>query len=256
MTAHTAENAASPEKSAAFCRACLAPVSEAIGEKDGYALLRCGDCGTVVVDPWPTDAELDAYYRDYRKTGEYMRKRDSKIRRGRGRIKRMLKAKPPGKRFLDVGCNVGFMIVGAKNAGLEATGIDIDESAIAIAKKEFGDAGSFECIPVQDMAARGDEYDMIYCNEVVEHVPDPDDFIKAVSKLLAPGGILYITAPDGGHRAVPKDFASWGMVCPPEHLSYFTRKGMETLLGRHGLDIRKYAVSFKPGIKAIAVKRG
>lgn len=236
------------------CKACLAPVSEKIGRKDKYDLLRCGACRTVIVDPWPTVEELQAHYQNYFKTGHYLRKKNSKIRRVTKRLRRILRFNPPGKRFLDVGCSVGFSIPAALKFNLEPKGIDLDASTLEAGRTAFG-GNFFEQISIEDLAARGDRFDMAYANEVIEHVPDPESFVRAVAQALAPGGIFYVTCPDGGHKRVPKNFADWDMVIPPDHLTYFSRKGLTTLLARHGLEIKKFQWSFKPGIKAIAVKK-
>lgn len=223
-----------------------------MGHKDGFDLFRCGACQTVVVNPYPTDEELATFYAGYQKTEKYLRKKNKKIRRSLGRVVRMILARPPGKRFLDVGCSVGYMVAAAKKLGRVAKGIDIDGQAVAIATEHFGD--HFEQISIQDLAARGDRFDMVYACEVIEHVRDPDGFMAAVSQAMAPDAILYVTAPDGGHKKVPEDFASWDMVCPPEHLTYFTRAGLRHLLERHGLRIEKFQLALKPGMKAIARK--
>ncbi|MDD9900979.1 MAG: class I SAM-dependent methyltransferase [Alphaproteobacteria bacterium] len=236
------------------CRGCLGGDLSLIGHKDGFDLLRCADCKTVIAGPLPSEEELARYYYSHGKTSDYLRKRDAKIRRGLHRVKKILRARPPGRKFLDIGCNIGFTVEAAHQLGLEAYGIDIDTDAIEQARLHYPAAGRFEAVPVEDYATRGDTFDMIYMSEVVEHVRDPDTFIAAVAKLLRPGGVLYITAPDGAHFAVPRDFASWGMVCPPQHLTFFSRTGMKKLLARHGLDIRSFSIAFKPGIKALARK--
>lgn len=235
------------------CKACLAPVSEKIGRKDKYDLLRCNQCRTVTVDPWPTVAELQAHYQNYFKTGHYLKKKDSKIRRVSKRLRRIMGFDPPGKRFLDVGCSVGFSIPAAQKLGLEPKGIDLDAATLDAGRAAFG-GQYFEQISIEDLAARGDRFDIAYANEVIEHVSDPESFVRAVARTLVSGGVFYVTCPDGGHRRVPKDFAQWDMVIPPDHLTYFSREGLTALLARHGLKVRKFQWSFKPGIKAIAVK--
>jgi len=237
-----------------WCRGCKGTSLTQIGEKDGFALMRCADCKTVVVNPYPADAELMEYYQQYRKTGEYLGKKESKLRRSRGRVKSILSQKPPGKKFLDVGCSVGFVVASAAGLGCEAKGIDIDADVIGIANREFAGKGAFEAISVQDLAARGDKFDMVYTSEVVEHVRDPEDFIAAISGVMNKGAVLYMTAPDGNHFGVPKNFASWPMVCPPEHLTWFSRAGISALLARHSLKAEKFQLAFKPGLKVFARK--
>lgn len=238
---------------ASFCRGCHGTDQSRIGEKDGYALLRCADCKTVVVDPYPTPEQLNAFYQNYGKSEQYMRKKDSKLRRSLKRAKRMLSEKPPGKKFLDVGCSVGFMTEAARMAGCESFGIDIDDTAVNIAREHFKDC-KFETIDIAKLAERGDTFDMVYMSEVIEHVPDPDGFMAAVSKVMNKGALLYITAPDAGHFGVPREFTKWDMVVPPHHLTYLTRDGMKRLLTRHGITVEKFQIAFKPGMKAFARK--
>ena len=237
-----------------WCRGCLGRQLTQVGEKDGFALMRCHDCGTTVVDPYPSNAELAEYYAGYKLTGSYLRKQDRKFKRGLGRVKKMLSVGGSGKKFLDIGCSIGAVTAAASSLGLEAHGIDIDAPTLQIAKEQYGDKATFEYISVEELAARGDRFDMVYMSEVIEHVNNPEEFMAAIATLLNKGGLLYLTAPDAGHFGVPKNFADWNMVTPPNHLTYFTRDGIKRLLERHGLKIKKFQIALKPGLKLFAHK--
>ncbi len=237
-----------------WCRACHGRDLSQVGQKDGYGLWRCATCATVIVDPYPNDDELNEFYQSYMLTGSYLNKLDRKLKRGRGRVKLMLRHKPVGKRFLEIGCSVGTVCEAAHQLGLQPHGIDLDADAVGKAKELFGNHATFESLPIGALAQRGDQYDMVYMSEVVEHVNDPEAFINDVAKVMAPGAMLYLTAPDGAHYGVPKDFATWNMVNPPNHLTYFSRKGIRQLLARHGLLVSKFRPAFKPGLKLIAYK--
>ncbi|MBI3441227.1 MAG: methyltransferase domain-containing protein [Proteobacteria bacterium] len=238
----------------AWCRGCQSRLLSSVGEKNGFGLLRCAACGTVIVDPYPTDSELADFYSSYHMTDNYIRKESSKVRRGMGRVRRLLRAKPPGKKFLDVGCSTGTVVEAARQLGLTAHGIDISSEAVNVAKKNYGGSASFETIAIGELAARGDMFDMVYTSEVIEHVRDPEGFIADIARVMNPGAVLYLTAPDGGHFSLPGDFSKWSQVCPPEHLTYFTRRGIICLLQRHGLRAEGFQIAFKPGLKVLARK--
>lgn len=240
----------------AFCKACRAPLHnplQAIGRKNGFDLLRCVDCGTVTVDPFPTAEQLTAFYQSYQGTVDYPSKKEQKIRRAKKRVQRLMRY-THGKKLLDVGCNYGFTVKAALNLGLDAHGIDIDSTAVTASKKMFGEP-LFTSIAVQNYAAAGNKADMIYTSEVIEHVPDPDGFVRALADILNPGGVLYLTTPDGGHWSLPRDFTQWPACTPPEHITYFTRKGLRHLLEKHGLTLEKFLFSWKPGIQLIARRK-
>lgn len=235
------------------CTACGHTHADAIGSKGAFALLRCTDCGTVTIDPFPTLAELEAFYKSYAGTTDYTKKEKSKIRRSKKRIHRLMRW-TRGKRFLDVGCNYGFAVAAAHALGLQAHGIDVDSTAIASNQTRYADKGSFTYISVEDYAASGAKADMIYTSEVIEHVPDADRFVASMAKILTDGGVLYLTTPDASHWRVPKTFAQWDQVIPPEHVTYFTRKGMHALLSKHGFKTIRFGFNLKPGLRVIASK--
>lgn len=238
----------------AFCKACRTPLdsTQSRGEKNGFKLLSCPSCATVTVSPFPTLDDLQKFYQSYQGSTDYQSKQDKKIARARKRIKKFM-ALAPGKRFLDVGCNYGFTVAAALSLGLDAFGIDIDGTAVEASRKNFG-TGNFESIAVESYAASGRKADMIYTSEVIEHVHNPDSFVGALAGILNKGGVLYLTTPDGGHFRVPRDFTQWYAVTPPEHIVYFTRKGIRLLLEKHGFRIRKFLFALKPGIQLIAEK--
>jgi hypothetical protein len=65
--------------------------------------------------------------------------------------------------------------------------------------------------------------------------------------------VLFLTTPDAGHRTVRGDLLRWGMICPPEHLTLFTRDGVRAALAPH---FRRIVVlpNAKPGVRALAFK--
>lgn len=238
----------------AFCRACLSPLSGAMscGSKNGYAFLRCASCDTVTIDPFPTREDLVKYYQAYAGTVDYRKKAPKKIKRATRRIERLIPI-APGKTFLDVGSNYGFTVKAARDLGLDATGIDIDDVAVKAARETFGDF--YTTISIEDYAQSGKKADIIYTSEVIEHVPDPSTFAKAAYDILNPNGILYLTTPDGAHWNRPRNFADWAMAIPPEHITYFSRKGLKTLLEKTGFTVEKFFFQLKPGIRVIARKK-
>lgn len=249
--AQQTKDAMPEKKQQPICKACLEPLSEySLGEKNGYNLLACTSCGSVTVAPYPKPEELKNYYKNEKNRAGIQEKKDSQIERATRRIERLTKL-TQGKRFLDVGCNYGYAVQAAKALQLEAFGIDIDDIAVGTAKKEFG-AENFALSSIEEYAAQGKKADIIYTSEVIEHIHNPDSFIEALSKVMEPSGVLYLTTPDGNHFMIPQDFTSWEAVIPPEHIVYFSRKGIKTALERHGFIVKKFFFNLKPGIRLIA----
>lgn len=92
---------------------------------------------------------------------------------------------------------------------------------------------------IQDHASQhGEEYDAIMASEVIEHVPDPDFFIKHCLKALKPGGSIYVTTLNRTMRSlffgwllaewilaiIPRGSHSWWMFRKPEEVEELFNK--------------------------------
>ncbi len=214
--------------------------------------MRCSGCGFIWVSPTPSEVDLAAFYRHYRGTTAYVAKRDKKIKRSLRRIRRLAK-QVPGRRFLDVGCNVGFAVEAARLAGFTSTGIDVDPHAVSLARAQFPEA-SFHAGAVEAMVETGETFDLVHCSEVIEHLPDVRQFARALADLTRPGGALFLTTPDAGHIRRPRNFLEWDAVKPPEHLCWFARRNVRMLFEGFGFDTIRFLFNFKPGIKMVAKK--
>lgn len=229
------------------CSACGEESAVYFGEKNGYRLYRCEGCTLIYVSPMPSDTEISAYYQQYHKSGQYQSKLDSKLRRAKKRI-RPLQRRSTGKRFIDIGCNAGYAVEAARQLGLDASGIDLDHDAIKFATTRFP-ACDFSAQPLSDLLSRGRQYDLVYCSEVIEHLPNPAEFCKTLFQLKAPGAITLLTTPDIDHWQVRKRPIEWTAVRPPEHLLYFSKQSLRTLLEASGFEHIRFHLTTKPTLK-------
>ena len=78
-------------------------------------------------------------------------------------------------------------------------------------------------IPAPDQS-----FDVILCTEVLEHVPEPIQVLKEISRLLRPGGRAFITAPLGsGLHQLPFHF--YGGYTPEWYKRFCTEAGMQAI---------------------------
>ena len=81
-----------------------------------------------------------------------------------------------------------------------------------------------------------EKFDLIIFTEAIEHINDVNEFIKNILSLLSKNGMIYITTPNFNCIERFLMQSDWGMVLPPEHLSYFTAKTLSEVLTRNGLE--------------------
>ena len=168
---------------------------------------QCSDCSLRFVAPKPDGDRLSEFYHTYDSqfvSKGYLRKKDKKIKRAARRIKKR-SGLARGKTFLDVGCNQGFAVEAAHRLGLQGTGIDIDSGALETARQHFP-AGEFLNMDISSLAKSSRKFHIVFCTEVIEHVPDVRGFAEALSLVLENSGVFFLTTPDFGHFRRPRNF--------------------------------------------------
>jgi 2-polyprenyl-6-hydroxyphenyl methylase/3-demethylubiquinone-9 3-methyltransferase len=102
-----------------------------------------------------------------------------------------------GKRVLDVGCGGGILSESMAALNANVTGIDLSDKALQVAKLHLLESGrqvNYRKIPVESLAEeQPEQYDVVTCMEMLEHVPDPDSVIAACTKLVKPGGWVFFS---------------------------------------------------------------
>ena len=138
-----------------------------------------------------------------------------------------------GLRFLDVGCAYGGFLVAAARAGAsEVAGFDTDPRLIRIARSYTEAHEIAAVIENGDVTNEGfvrqlGTFDVISCNDVIEHVDDVPQCIANLAGLLGEGGVIHMAIPNrrspGLIRSDPH-FKVFGIVLleRPEAIRYHT----------------------------------
>jgi glycosyltransferase involved in cell wall biosynthesis/SAM-dependent methyltransferase len=204
-----------------------------------------------LLNPQPSESELAAIYNeDYflgedttegrTRTGEMKaataRHYLSQIQRYRGLEK---------GRLLEIGCGHGDFLLEAQREGYDVCGIEISRSAAALANQRLGaakvTAGVLEHATLQDSS-----FDVCVLSDVIEHTRDPVRFLTNIRRLLKPDGVLFIATPSVDSWSAQLLRQNW-MEFKPEHLIYFDKKTIQTLLYRTGFQ----HVLVQPGWKVL-----
>lgn len=139
---------------------------------------------------------------------------------------------PPNPRHLDVGCALGFMLQEAKAAGWEPAGVETSNFAARYAEEHTGCpvyAGT-----LQEAAFATESFDVVTLTDVIEHVADPLDLVSEIYRILRPGGVLFVVAPNFGSFFVRLYGASAYAVWPDQHIVYFQPATISRLLRKVG----------------------
>lgn len=107
-----------------------------------------------------------------------------------------------GKTVLDVGCGGGILSESMAKRGATVTGIDMGGKPLQVAKLHALEAGiaiNYQKISAEELAEQVEteegtqQFDIITCLEMLEHVPDPASIVNACARMLKPGGHLFLS---------------------------------------------------------------
>lgn len=105
-----------------------------------------------------------------------------------------------GKRVLDVACGEGYGSRLLRDWGAsQVEGVDVSQEAVERADRLFAMPGlRYSVLDAThvDQAFADQQFDLIVSIETIEHLPDPAAFLRAIKRLLAPGGHVILTCPN------------------------------------------------------------
>jgi 2-polyprenyl-6-hydroxyphenyl methylase/3-demethylubiquinone-9 3-methyltransferase len=127
-----------------------------------------------------------------------------------------------GLRLLDIGCGGGLLSEPMARLGATVVGADAAPRNIPVARIHAEQSGldiDYRHTTAEDLAAAGEQFDVVLNMEVVEHVADPQGYLTACRMLLKPGGLMICSTINRN----PKSFAM--AIVGAEHIMRWLPKG-------------------------------
>ena len=165
----------------------------------------------------------------------------------------------PGERVLDLGCGAAHFTAALSAHGCSVVGTDIAERALERARAVAPGADLRPLGPDGELPLGHREVDLVWCSEVIEHVPDAAALLTEVRRVLRPGGRLLLTTPAHGlARRVLLAALRFDAHFDPlgQHVRFFTARSLRAALAATGFeDIRVTAVGGLPLLRETLVAR-
>lgn len=205
------------------------------------SLIRCRDCGHICADISLSDRDIERLYSsDYfrgKEYGDYVADKHVLQRNFIARLRDMERHLSDLNELslLEVGCAYGFFLELAQTRFREARGIDLSKDVIAYAREKLRvDARQANFLT---LSRSEDATDVICMWDTIEHLRQPEAFVAQASRLLQPGGHLFLTTGDVGSLNARVRGGRWRLIHPPTHLHYFCRGSITALLRRNLFEI-------------------
>jgi SAM-dependent methyltransferase len=214
------------------------------GINSAYAIARCPLCSLEQTTPLPAQDELNRLYETcYNFGGEkntgYTRLRGRFFNSFLYRIWLALDGdisfhrNSGSGRLLDVGCNEGRGLEFYQRHGYTAEGLELNSRAAEIARsKGFTVYGN----TLEDFATER-RYDVIVLSNVLEHSLDPGFMLQHIRRLLAPGGMVWISCPNNQswlRSAFGRYWINWHV---PFHIVHFSPDTLNALLVKSQFEV-------------------
>jgi SAM-dependent methyltransferase len=213
--------------------------------------LRCRNCGSGILSPFPQVDEIPGFYPPVYTFGLKQDQGGGKLQRLIAqlefqafyrpqyesqalRILRMTRVSRKG-RMLDVGCGRGLRLLSFRRVGLDVYGMDLIPEPVEYVKNELGVPAVCTDMAGLPRAFEPGSFDLLTAFQVMEHVPDADEMIASCFTLLKPGGWIVITTPMVDSMQSEFFGRRWAAATEaPRHLSLPTKRGVRIALERRG----------------------
>lgn len=159
---------------------------------------------------------------DKRVSGDVVQTRDEVLDHEYAVIEGLRKAAPRRPRLVDVGCG-SLGLLGRRNGRLQdlqadSVGIDIDRQSLATNRS----VGHRLCASCYSLPLQDNSVDIVVCRWVFEHLEHPEKALQEFSRVLRPGGFLYVKTPNLLNYAM---VISW-LTPTAFHNAFLSKSGM------------------------------
>jgi len=194
----------------------------ATDEPVSVEVLRCGGCGFVQLTEPPSETYYDDYLMTVSHSPQMRRYQQAQAERFVDRFGLR------GKRVVEAGCGDGHYLSILAGLGVDAVGTEPSARFRAVAL-ETGLPVHGGYVTVSD-GVPGAPYDGFVTREVVEHVPDPNDFLRALRDCLTPDGVGLVEVPSLEQALEHGRFYDFF----PDHVNYFSAGTLARALETNG----------------------
>lgn len=216
-----------------LCPLCRGKKSSASMELNPFHIVRCDGCEFLYVkEIMPEQAIFDFYTDGY--YGERLRQGQEVNAQIAFPILRNALDLGSISSALDIGSGYGFLLSKLSSKySIAVSGVELAKAEAEYSRDTLG-ITTYSNLADIDPSAK---FDLVTMLEVIEHIPEPRDFVSAAGAMVRPGGYLVIGT-DNFESAVVKElgtkFPKW---IPHQHVSLFTHRTLPVLCELQGFDV-------------------
>lgn len=195
-----------------------------------YQINECKNCGLIFSSPILEDHKIESFYAkskfNYSQEAEYLK--DTY----RFYFEKYILKKKKNLKVLDVGCGNGFFLDAIKSAGLTDL-YGVEPSADAVKKAPQYLKKRIKIGVLKEKLYPQSFFDSVCCLHTLDHVVDPNKFIKTVRKILKKNGTIFFIVHDTDGMSV-KLFKEKSPIFDIEHIYLFNKDNLRKIFLKNG----------------------
>lgn len=211
----------------------LYKVTDRNQDVDGiWNIVACDACKLAWLEPFPTQDEINHFYKDvfYTNDGERFRSSIEALRRLLAilRSRHLRKLIPRSGRLLDFGSGAGHFGAAMKKFGWEVYNEDPYNKSYKN-NSHISSEGEKLSVNFPD-----NYFDAVTLWYVIEHLPNPRKIIEEMNRILKPGGILLLAQQNFSSIQAKLLKSRWLILDPPRHIFQFSPANLLSLTKQIG----------------------
>jgi len=223
------------------CPLCEANEFETLFIKYGFPHVKCNRCGLVYVNPILNKNEYAKLTRvkdsweDVLETEDKVKTQALEANYILDIVESYLNKKDA--RICDIGCGPGTLLGEAKKRGYRILGVEPNKRYHRLLGKKGVDYIG-DSFPLRQNIS--EKFDHMFLINTLEHLREPLEIVREAKKLLEPSGIIYVSAPNIESLVTRILHEKSGTFGGEEHIQFFSRKTLSSLLEKAGFEILEY----------------
>ena len=160
-----------------------------------------------------------------------------------------------GKRAVDVGCGGGILADSMARKGAEVLGVDLSTKALKVAQLHALEAQTpgirYREVSAEALASElPEQFDVVTCMEMLEHVPDPASVVRACAAMAKPGGWVFFSTLNRNTKSfllailgaeyvlnlLPRGTHEYAKMIRPSELAQYCRQASLDLVQTRGME--------------------
>jgi SAM-dependent methyltransferase len=241
-----------------FCGSSEYSIYERFGSELQFTYVLCRNCTLVYQSPRPKYDQdfIDSAYASYYQFSENIKLEDntqilhSSVNMFKEEVENLLKYDQIRSNVLDIGSAMGTFLFAAKPYYKKAVGLDVSAEMASFATKNVG---ATVYLKQFNEFTYEEKFSLIHMSHVIEHIPNPVEWLQKAGSMLEEGGVLVINVPNKFSLSfrlqhlfykagLKKQFSStWNdPTRVPDHLYEPNVKSMLGLLKRNHFEVLDY----------------